>query len=79
MKGSVIANRSIFVAGRKSCVRLESAFWKGLKEIAAQLNLTLSGLVSEIGLQRERGNLSSALRLFVLHHFRTQARRSVEG
>ena len=35
--------------------------------------MTLSDLIGSIDFDRERGNLSSALRLFVLNHYRAQA------
>ena len=53
--------------------QVEDAFWKGLKEIAAMRNIPLSDLVSTIDNERQHGNLSSAIRLFVLDHYRTQA------
>jgi predicted DNA-binding ribbon-helix-helix protein len=70
MKSPVI-KRSIVVAGHKTSVSLEDAFWKGLKEIADDRDLTLSDLVSSIDTDRRHGNLSSAIRLFVLGHFRS--------
>jgi predicted DNA-binding ribbon-helix-helix protein len=68
---SLVIKRSIVVGGHKTSVSLEEAFWKGIKEIAASRNLTLSGLVSTIDSERLYGNLSSAIRLFVLDHYRT--------
>ncbi|MEA2951276.1 MAG: hypothetical protein QOJ96_796 [Alphaproteobacteria bacterium] len=70
---SPVVKRSIVVAGHKTSVSLEDAFWKGLKEIANDRNLTLSELVAVIDTERSHGNLSSAIRLFVLDHYRTQA------
>ena len=70
MKSPVI-KRSIVIAGHKTSVSLEDAFWKGLKEIADDRSLTLSDLVSTIDTDRRHGNLSSAIRLFVLDHYRT--------
>jgi predicted DNA-binding ribbon-helix-helix protein len=70
MKSPVI-KRSIVIAGHKTSVSLEDAFWKGLKEIADDRSLTLSELVSTIDTDRRHGNLSSAIRLFVLDHYRT--------
>jgi predicted DNA-binding ribbon-helix-helix protein len=67
---SPVVKRSIVIAGHKTSVSLEDAFWKGLKEIATGRDLTLSGLVAAIDSVRAHGNLSSALRLFVLDHFR---------
>jgi predicted DNA-binding ribbon-helix-helix protein len=69
MKSPVI-KRSIVIAGHKTSVSLEDAFWQGLKEIADDRSLTLSDLVSTIDTDRRHGNLSSAIRLFVLDHYR---------
>jgi predicted DNA-binding ribbon-helix-helix protein len=54
--------RSIVIAGHKTSVSLEDAFWKGLKEIAVERNKTLSDVVAEIDTGRPHGNLSSAIR-----------------
>ena len=70
MKSSVV-KRSIVVGGHKTSVSLEDAFWRGLKEIASDRKLTLSKLVDAIDSRRVAGNLSSAVRLFVLDHYRT--------
>jgi predicted DNA-binding ribbon-helix-helix protein len=69
MKSPVI-KRSIVIAGHKTSVSLEDAFWTGLKDIADDRNVTLSELVSSIDTDRQHGNLSSAIRLFVLDHYR---------
>ena len=69
---SAVVKRSIVVAGHKTSVSLEDAFWNGLKEIARERHMTLSQLIAEIDAQRQLGNLSSALRLFVLDFYRTQ-------
>src|SRR5262249_4856754 len=61
---STVVKRSIVVAGHKTSVSLEDAFWNGLKEIVRERHMTLSELVAEIDAQRQLGNLSSALRLF---------------
>ena len=75
---STIVKRSIVVAGHKTSVSLEDAFWTGLKEIRER-HMTLSELVAEIDAQRQLGNLSSALRLFVLDFYRTQLSHGKEG
>lgn len=69
---SPVVKRSIVIAGHKTSVSLEDAFWKGLKEIADARDMTLSELVASIDSDRRHGNLSSAIRLFVLDHFRSQ-------
>ena len=70
---SPVVKRSIVIAGHKTSVSLEDAFWKGLKEIADARNMTLSDIVASIDSQRRHGNLSSAIRLFVLDHYRGQS------
>ena len=70
MKSPVI-KRSIVVAGRKTSVSLEDAFWDGLKEIAYKRRMTLSALAGTIQAQRQQANLSSAIRLFVLEFYRS--------
>jgi predicted DNA-binding ribbon-helix-helix protein len=67
---SPVVKRSIVIAGHKTSVSLEDAFWGGLKEIASERNQTLSEMVSDIDSDRAQGNLSSAIRLFVLDHYR---------
>jgi predicted DNA-binding ribbon-helix-helix protein len=69
---SPVVKRSIVIAGHKTSVSLEDAFWKGLKEIASGRSTTLSDLVASIDSDRRHGNLSSALRLFVLDFYRNQ-------
>jgi predicted DNA-binding ribbon-helix-helix protein len=69
---SPVVKRSIVIAGHKTSVSLEDAFWKGLKEIAAERNVTLSELVASIDSDRQHGNLSSGIRLFVLDRYRSQ-------
>jgi predicted DNA-binding ribbon-helix-helix protein len=68
--GSTIVKRSIVLAGHKTSVSLEDAFWKSLKQIATSRGTTLSSLVTSIDVERQHGNLSSCLRLFVLDFYR---------
>jgi predicted DNA-binding ribbon-helix-helix protein len=72
MKSSIV-KRSVVINGHKTSVSLEDAFWKNLKEIARTQQATLSKVVAEIDKTREQGNLSSAIRLFVLDQVRTNA------
>ena len=76
---STVVKRSVVVAGHKTSVSLEDAFWNGLKEIARERHMTLSELVAEIDAHRQLGNLSSTLRLFVLDFYRTQLSHSKGG
>lgn len=69
---SPVVKRSIVIANHKTSVSLEDAFWKGLKDIATDRDMTLSDLVATIDTERVHGNLSSAIRLFVLDHYRSR-------
>jgi predicted DNA-binding ribbon-helix-helix protein len=72
---SSISKRSIVIGGHKTSVSLEDAFWSDLKQIAHTEEATLSELIAKIDETRQRGNLSSAIRLFVLEHIRTKSGR----
>jgi predicted DNA-binding ribbon-helix-helix protein len=60
-----IVKRSVRIAGHATSVSLEPAFWQALSEIASRRDLSLNALLSQIDAERT-GNLSSAIRLFVL-------------
>ncbi|NKB55922.1 MAG: aryl-sulfate sulfotransferase [Alphaproteobacteria bacterium] len=61
--------RSVVIAGHRTSVSLENAFWNALKTIATARGLTVNQMVTEID-SRRSGNLSSAIRLFVLDSYR---------
>ena len=69
---SPVVKRSIVIAGHKTSISLEDAFWKALKDIAILRRATLSDLVASIDTERQHGNLSSAIRLFVLDHYQSK-------
>src|SRR5271170_2199586 len=69
---SPVVKRSIVIAGHKTSISLEDAFWKALKDIAIARHATLSDLVASIDQERQHGNLSSAIRLFVLDHYQAK-------
>jgi len=66
---SPVIKRSVTIAGHKTSVTLEDAFWKALKDIATSRQMTSSDLVTWIDAGRAHGNLSSRLRLFVLDFY----------
>lgn len=70
---SPVVKRSIVVNDHKTSVSLEDGFWGGMKEIAIGRNMTLSELVTEIDKNRQQGNLSSALRLYVLEFYQKRS------
>jgi predicted DNA-binding ribbon-helix-helix protein len=65
--------RSLTIAGHRTSVSLEEPFWAALKEIAAGDGVALAGLIAEIDQARGTENLSSALRLHALAHYRRLA------
>jgi len=69
---SLVVKRSVIIAGHRTSVSVEEAFWKSLKEIAGSQSMSLSDLVTKIDGKRECGNLSSTIRLFVLKVYREQ-------
>ena len=69
MKSSIV-KRSIVLAGHKTSVSLEEPFYQALKDIAASRRVPLRDLITRIDTDREHGNLSSAIRLFVLNHYK---------
>ena len=68
----IVKKRSIVVGGHKTSITLEEAFWTELKAIALTEKMTAAELVTRIDGTRVQGNLSSAIRLFVLRHVRNQ-------
>jgi predicted DNA-binding ribbon-helix-helix protein len=62
--------RSVVITGHRTSVSLENAFWDALKAIAGRRNFTVNQLVTEIDKQRD-GNLSSAIRVYVLTSLQT--------
>lgn len=65
--------RSFSIAGHRTSIALEPEFWTGLEAIAAERQLSLTGLIREIDESRTTTNLSSAVRLAVLAWYRDGA------
>ncbi|HEY9539933.1 MAG TPA: ribbon-helix-helix domain-containing protein [Kiloniellaceae bacterium] len=71
--GEAIRKRSVKIAGHSTSLSLEGVFWDALKEVAIARGLSLNVLIEEI--DRGRGsNLSSAVRVYLLNHYRHQAK-----
>jgi predicted DNA-binding ribbon-helix-helix protein len=70
---SAVIKRSVIIGSHRTSISLEDPFWRHLKEIAQADGWTVSKLIAEIDGSRQHGNLSSAIRLFVLEHFRTKS------
>ncbi|QND70029.1 ribbon-helix-helix domain-containing protein [Tardiphaga robiniae] len=65
-----IRKRSVVIGGHKTSVSLEDEFWDSLKEIAAERGQRLFDLINVVAEGRDRANLSSAIRLFVLNYYK---------
>jgi predicted DNA-binding ribbon-helix-helix protein len=65
MQQSTIVKRSVRIAGHATSISLEAAFWQALCDIAAARQMSVNALIAVIDATRS-GNLSSAIRLFVL-------------
>jgi len=75
---SPIVKRSIVITGHKTSVSIEDAFWTALKDIANSRGTAVAELVATIDAERQHGNLSSAIRLFVLDYFRARTAENTE-
>jgi predicted DNA-binding ribbon-helix-helix protein len=69
---SVVVKRTVIVQGHKTSVNLEHAFWRGLKEVAAWRDMSLTDLLNSIDSERQDEDLSAAIRLVVLNFYRHQ-------
>jgi predicted DNA-binding ribbon-helix-helix protein len=67
---TAIVKRSVLISGHATSVSIEAAFWDGLKAMARQRGTSINALVARIDSERATANLSSAIRLAVLAHYR---------
>jgi predicted DNA-binding ribbon-helix-helix protein len=75
---SPILKRSVEISGPRTSVSLEQPFWQALREIATERGITLTALLTSIASERA-GNLSSAVRMFVLEHFRAACKKESQA
>ncbi len=61
-----VVKRSLVIAGHRTSVSLEDAFWRRLRRIAAERGLSVNALAAFVDASRGEANLSSALRVYVL-------------
>ena len=73
---SLVVKRSVVIAGRKTSISIEDAFWNSLREIAHRRKETPSQLVASDA-NRKAANLSSVIRVFVLDFYRNQFEREL--
>ena len=64
------AKHSLTLNGHRTSVSLEPEFWQAFRSIAAELGCPLNTLAAEIDTARGDLGLASAIRLYVLRHYR---------
>ena len=69
--------RSLQIMGHSTSISMEDEFWSVLKEIAESQKTTIQELITQIDLQRT-GNLSSAVRVFVLNTLKAELQKHKE-
>ena len=77
-----IVKRSVTIAGHPTSVSLEAAFWDALKELAAAGDVSVNHLITRIDTAAgdgRGGNLSSAIRVYVLRQYREATRFGAGG
>jgi len=66
---STVVKRAVTIAGHKTSVSIEDAFWAALKEIANERGMSRQALIATIKAERRERNLSSAIRVFVIEYY----------
>jgi predicted DNA-binding ribbon-helix-helix protein len=61
-----VVKHSLVIAGHRTSISIEDAFWRRLRRIAAERGLSVNALTALVDASRGDANLSSALRVFVL-------------
>jgi predicted DNA-binding ribbon-helix-helix protein len=75
---SGVVKRSVTIAGHATSISLEQPFWNGLVQIARSEGLSAAALLRNIDAKRAQegklqGNLSSAVRVFILEWLAARA------
>jgi predicted DNA-binding ribbon-helix-helix protein len=73
---SLVQKHSVLIDGVPTSISLEDSFWRALKHLAAERSMSLGELVSEIGTAAGRGNLSSAIRVYLLDYYQQKAEQA---
>ena len=67
--------RSFNIAGHRTSISLEAPFWEALRDLATQDKISMAALVARIDTERGPTNLSSAVRVHILNHYRTPSEK----
>jgi len=62
--------RSFTIAGHRTSISLETAFWDALRAVAAEEGVAVAKLIASIDAARGPSGLSSAVRVWLLAHYR---------
>ena len=62
--------RSFNIAGHRTSISLEAPFWDALRELATARDVSMAEFVARIDAARGATNLSSAVRVHILAHYR---------
>lgn len=73
MAGATLRKHSVLLSGHRTSVSVEDAFWEELKVVALRRGISLNDLIAEVDAGRS-GNLSGAIRVFVLESLRSERR-----
>ena len=69
--------RSLSLRGHRTSVSLEDDFWRAFREISEEKNLPINELAAQIDADRDlETGLATAIRLYVLRHYRDKTRAS---
>ena len=64
---TMLRKRSVLISGHQTSISLEDAFWIELKTICKHETKSLNQIATEVD-EKRSGNLSSALRVFILNY-----------
>ena len=73
-----IKKRSVEIAGHRTSLTLEEAFWRALRRFAAKDGISINKLIERIDRERQ-GNLSSAVRVHLLERLEAEAGRELNS
>jgi predicted DNA-binding ribbon-helix-helix protein len=68
-----LRKRSVDIGGHRTSVSIEAPFWDALHDIAARKGTSINRLITVIDKDRG-GNLSSAIRVYVLRALQAERR-----
>lgn len=70
--GALPQKRSFTIRGHRTSISLEAPFWEALRDMSRASGESVAGIVAGVDARRGRANLSSAVRVEILAHFRAR-------